>query len=259
MWTCVSGCLQELSKRAGRYDFQIQEGINSFRILRKVAQVPLTPTAPASSGDSNDLVTATKSPLPRLNKLDLTSYFTSPSPLLSSKFQRLPAMVELSLNFYAWEHTRTNYQRVWDFSNLRDLELYFIDIGKFFNAVDISELADLRKLHIKGCEKFEVAMTPLQTLFSRLKGLEELEIFNRRWQEPLPVSFITGIGASLKVLSLNDMADFATPLAVEDLRQICRYCPGLRKFSLNWTDNLDDVSQKYLFYCITSLEPSALN
>lgn len=62
--------------------------------------------------------------------------------------ERMPAMRDLALKSYDWNHGSDEVARHWDFSRLQSLRLTSVPILNFFNSVSMLDLSGLRRLQI---------------------------------------------------------------------------------------------------------------
>ncbi len=147
--------------------------------------------------------------------------------------------MRLSLVNYNWVHTTGSYHELWDFSNLRYLNLSMVDFNKFLTSMPPGDLSNLETLSISGhigrswpFNNIERAQGPFRDLFQRLKCLRELRVRSQQWQEFLPPDSICELGSSLEKPSLEDFTlspnrVLIRPLSLNHLSSIRVACPKL--------------------------------
>jgi hypothetical protein len=147
--------------------------------------------------------------------------------------ERMPALRDLSLRSYDWNHSAEEVKAHWDFSKMESLELLFVPVFNFLSSVDFSKLRGLRKLH---CEDYSAhlpdqrrqATGALYILIGQhIHGMEELSITCHVLLFPLDA--ILAHAATLQVLHFRDHVGFAE----EDRR-----CPTL------WAEDLSELANR---------------
>lgn len=137
--------------------------------------------------------------------------------------ERLPALKELRLKCYDWNHDREQVQAHWDFSQIRSLELISMPIQPFLDSVSFPDFAGLHTLHVEDFsahlpDRREEATDALYTLIRyHIRALRVLDI---TVHTPLfPVDGFLAYADTLEVLRFRDHTGFAE----ED-----RHCPTLK-------------------------------
>ncbi|KAI1378905.1 hypothetical protein F4677DRAFT_351961 [Hypoxylon crocopeplum] len=132
--------------------------------------------------------------------------------------ERLPALKELSLRSYDWNHSVGEVKRHWDFSRLRWLTLIDVPMFQFLSSVPYAELRQLRSLHYEDFsthlpDRREEATRSLYMLILQIEALHTIKISCRT--NLFPINGLLRHADSLRVLSFRDFVGFG------DERQRC--------------------------------------
>jgi hypothetical protein len=137
---------------------------------------------------------------------------------------RLPAVEELFLLRYFWEHSESEFENLWDFSKLRSLILHDRVLDFFHNAPP-SQLQQLESLELGSTYSSDnnsgedddfgstTIQTPLGTFLSSLTNLKQLKIEVINWQKKVQIESIFEIGSRLQSLTLRNKANMNWSLA----------------------------------------------
>lgn len=141
--------------------------------------------------------------------------------------ERLPALTNLYLQSYDWNHSADCVRRHWDFSQIRSLRLVSMPIFEFLDAVEFNDLSNLHTLHVDDfsahrSDKRIEATRHLSTLIgSHIRALEVLEITCHT--QDFSLDAILQHGQTLRELRIRDHVGHG-----EDYR----ICPTLRATDL---------------------------
>lgn len=137
--------------------------------------------------------------------------------------ERMPAVKELLLDGYSWDHSPTTAVKFWNWSRISHLDLRRVPIIPFLSTVTPEHLVHLRTFKTDGfCPEMFVDSEVCQ-LFIRLvhgiKALEHLSIFLHfdRNDEDLKENLVRAIsrhGSSLRSLEFGDRKENTAPLIV---------------------------------------------
>ncbi|KFA45816.1 hypothetical protein S40293_08971 [Stachybotrys chartarum IBT 40293] len=128
------------------------------------------------------------------------------------KGERMPALKELALRSYDWDHTPQEVRSHWDFSNIRTLRLVSVPSFNFLRSVPFSEFAGLQTLQIDDysahlADRRQEATGDLYTLVKEnIRALRVLDITCHT--ESFPLDAILQHSASLQVLRFRNHVGF---------------------------------------------------
>ncbi|KAL2066822.1 hypothetical protein VTL71DRAFT_1246 [Oculimacula yallundae] len=163
---------------------------------------------------------------------------------------KFPAMAELILEDYNWQHTKEVTVATWDFSRLTNLSLRRVHIMKFLDAVTLSNLRNLKILVIKGCLFLEhrngIDLKKwIPNMTAMLPRLEEF-ILHDRWMHTINIRSFFGQPCKLRHLELVDpVYSSRDQMAAADLAHLVTACPDLRFLSTNLDRSRKDT-QRFL-------------
>ena len=135
--------------------------------------------------------------------------------------ERMPAVKELILDGYSWDHSPTTAVKFWNWSRISHLELRRVIVTPFLSTVTPEHLVHLRTFKTDGCFSgmswdFEVCQL-LIWLVRGIKALEHLSIFlhidpNDNDLKDNLVRAISGHGSSLKSLEFGELKANTLPM-----------------------------------------------
>ena len=155
--------------------------------------------------------------------------------------KRLPALKELVINSYNWDHSPWETANLWDWSNITYLELRNVQVINFLSRIQPQDFSGLKSF-IEQCtsnydklshrEKSKLLCNFLQ----HTPVLEELDITCDTQSTPI-ASTITQRCPRLRTLSLRSFSIFRKSwwkaLSVDDLSTIGSSCPQLMEIKLD--------------------------
>lgn len=157
--------------------------------------------------------------------------------------ERMPALQELVLRSYDWNHTADEVEKHWDFSRIRRLKLIDVPMFEFLDSVPFMDLAGLESLH---CEDFSAhlhhdrrreATQGLYVLVGRIRALQTLTL--TCFTQLFPVDALLAHAGTLEVLRFRDHVGFGDEarrcptLWVDDLAQLGRGLGRLHTLELD--------------------------
>lgn len=157
--------------------------------------------------------------------------------------ERMPALEDLILRSYDWDHSRKDVARHWDFSKIRSLQLVHVPSFRFLSSIDPNDLRDLHTLRVEDSsahlpDRRRDATRALSDLVSSyITSLEVLDIVCH-----LPLFSLDAIWEhrlTLQVLRLRDHTgfseeDYACPtIHGRDLDRLARGMPYLHTLELD--------------------------
>ncbi|KAI1493215.1 hypothetical protein F5X96DRAFT_689171 [Biscogniauxia mediterranea] len=153
--------------------------------------------------------------------------------------ERLPALTELSLRSYDWDHDPAAARAHWDFSRLRRLSLVDVPAGPFLAAVSPGLGARLESLRCEGVDDDD-ATPALRRLVAAGDRLRDLRLVcHVRLLEPA-APLLRPHAAVLRALSLRDHVGFGDEarrcptLAARDVAALAADLRALRELELDW-------------------------
>ncbi|KAI5921739.1 hypothetical protein F4810DRAFT_702106 [Camillea tinctor] len=156
--------------------------------------------------------------------------------------ERLPALTELSLRSYDWDHGPAAAHEHWDFSRLRRLALVDVPAGPFLAAVVPSHPGLAARLEALRCEcdDDDNATPALRALVAAGSALRELRLVcHMRLLAPAD-DLLRPHAASLRALSLRDHVGFGDEqktcptLRARDVGRLADTLGVLRELELDW-------------------------
>jgi hypothetical protein len=164
--------------------------------------------------------------------------------------ERLPAVRQLALKSYSWNHSAEEVQEHWDFSRLESLELIDIPIFNFLRSVRFGDFENLHTLCVEDWSpniphrKSEAT----QLLYALIKyHIRELETLHITCRVPnFPVDAVLMHAATLKDLKLRDHAGFTQDSPVcptidlSSLLHLADHLVNVRNLELDMNYGLDD-------------------
>lgn len=154
-----------------------------------------------------------------------------------SPSERMPALKELVLKSYDWNHSREDVNRNWDFSRLESLDLVSVPIFNFLVSVNFSDLANLQRLHCEdysahqATDKRQDATRGLHLLVKKhIRALHSLSLTCHI--SSFPLDGILAHASTLRSLRFRDHVGFGE----EDRR-----CPTL------WPADLETLGRQLPF------------
>lgn len=157
--------------------------------------------------------------------------------------RRLPAIEKLRLVQYDWSQHPDYFPRLWDFSNLKSLELRGVQIENFLSGVPFEMLSGLEELSITD-RVYSIPIRPAGStvpdfkseLWPHLKKLQSLEI-GMWWSRYLDLKTLV-LFPRLRKLNLSLFGLYRKPyahqpiLSLEDLEFVLATLPELRVLGL---------------------------
>ncbi|VUC21910.1 unnamed protein product [Clonostachys rosea] len=137
--------------------------------------------------------------------------------------ERMPALVDLSLTSYDWQHSAEDVKQHWDFSRLRTLRLISVPSFNFLNAISFQDLRNLRELRVDDWSshmpdrRLEATQMLSQLIGNHIYALETLEITCH--VKHFDLQSLQNHAKSLRRLKLRDHVGF---------RDEDRTCPTLQ-------------------------------
>ncbi|KAK0390689.1 hypothetical protein NLU13_0192 [Sarocladium strictum] len=156
---------------------------------------------------------------------------------------RMPAVEDLMLRSYDWDHGMEEVRRHWDFSKLRSLQLLQVPIYNFLSSIDPSHLRDLHTLRVEDFsahlpDKRREATRALSDLVAgHITSLEVLDLVCH--VSLFSIEALLGHRLTLRELRLRDHTGFgeeehAVPtVSGEDLARLAREMPLLHTLELD--------------------------
>ncbi|KAI0600707.1 hypothetical protein F4775DRAFT_582620 [Biscogniauxia sp. FL1348] len=156
--------------------------------------------------------------------------------------ERLPALTELSLRSYDWDHGPAAAREHWDFSQLRRLSLVDVPAGPFLAAVLPSNPGLAARLESLRCEDApsEATTRALHDLVSAGAALRSLRLVCHVQLLAPAAPLLRPHAASLRALSLRDHVGFgdeatACPtLRAHNVAALAAALRALRELELDW-------------------------
>ena len=142
--------------------------------------------------------------------------------------ERMPALKDLVLKSYDWNHTRNDVLQHWDFSRLTSLELISVPSFNFLKSVPFSNFANLRNLNVQDYSvhlpdrRYEATRELCTLVHGHIRALESLLLTCH--VEAFLLDSIIRHSASLQVLSLRDYVGFGDEF---------RRCPTIQPTSVS--------------------------
>jgi len=170
---------------------------------------------------------------------------------------RLPPIRRLALQVALWSYTMDDVNKIWDFSQLEDLEIPWHKLGSFLESVSPEDLCRLKRLRVdescwerdwKGPEEAkryrETVTRQLQKLLEGRHDFEELDI--KCLLSLFDISLVARQSRSLRVLKLFDTASFEIgwlfpTVSLGSLRMLQTSCIYINTLSLGMNIIGDEV------------------
>ncbi|KAI3327141.1 F-box domain-containing protein [Xylariaceae sp. AK1471] len=161
--------------------------------------------------------------------------------------ERLPALKELSLRSYDWNHSSSAVYQHWDFSEIRRLELVDVPLGPFLSSVLFTDFQDLETLRL---EDFSMHLPDNRRdttrgqyiLIKQIRALIDLKMTcHTRF---FAVDGILQHAPSLQSLSFRDYVGFSDEhsrcptMRIEDLDSLSRRLINLRTLEIDMDERL---------------------
>ena len=186
---------------------------------------------------------------PELQKLHLIkkSYynFASWKPKIETSrdqsVKRLPALKELVIDGYNWDHSPWETANLWDWSNITYLELRNVQMINFLSRIQPQDFSGLKSFVEECTSNFEESSHGKKSkllckFLQHTPVLEELDITCDTQSTPI-ASTIAQWCPRLRTLSLRSFSIFKTSwwkaLSVDDLSTIGSSCPQLLEIRLD--------------------------
>ena len=132
--------------------------------------------------------------------------------------ERMPAVRDLLLRNYSWNHSPETAVRFWDWSRITHLELWRVPLVPFFATVEPEHLTQLQTLKTDGyCPEFHLKnglCSLLCELLYKIKALENVSIsmdwkgVDENWKKSL-VQMISCHGKSLRYIEFGEQMDLS--------------------------------------------------
>ncbi|CAH0022566.1 unnamed protein product [Clonostachys rhizophaga] len=163
--------------------------------------------------------------------------------VFQSPNERMPALIDLSLTSYDWQHSAEDVKQHWDFSRLRTLGLISVPIFNFLSTVSFQDLRDVRELRVDDWSshmpdrRLEATQMLSQLIGNHIYALDTLEITCHI--KHFDLQSLQGHSKSLQRLKLRDHVGFrdedrtCPSLQTSDVCALAKTLPFLRSLEID--------------------------
>ncbi|CAG9946457.1 unnamed protein product [Clonostachys rosea f. rosea IK726] len=157
--------------------------------------------------------------------------------------ERMPALIDLSLTSYDWQHSAEDVKQHWDFSRLRTLGLISVPIFNFLSTVPFQDLRSLRELRVDDWSshmldrRLEATQMLSQLIGNHIHALDTLEVTCHI--KHFDLQSLRGHSKSLQRLKLRDHVGFrdedrtCPTLQASDVCALAKTLPFLRSLEID--------------------------
>ncbi len=176
---------------------------------------------------------------PKLETLHVRSGCANPYTFAARRRdKKFPPVRELCIEG-DWQYSAHRVVRMWDFSNISVLKLWYIDLDAFVASVPLEQLSMLKKFEFLSKDRLTnpypsspaKSVEHLISIISKIERLEELVVECYHPHQLLP-SFKKH-KLSFRVLKLRDLNVVGPQATLEDLESLGTLCPYLKELELD--------------------------
>lgn len=169
-----------------------------------------------------------------------------------SDAERLPALTDLVLQSYNWNHSTEAVERHWDFSRIRSLQLVSVPIFNFLASVHFPDFSHLHTLRVEDYSahlpdrRLDATKGLYLLIKSHIRALEVLDITCHT--QVFPLDALLPHRHTLRVLRIRDHVGFEEEdrncpmLAQADLTRLSQRLPFVHTLELDMDTRRCDVS-----------------